>query len=424
MRYLFYDVETPNRCQDSICACAWLLHNGVKEISHGCQLINPQAPFDPFNISIHHITADDVSDAPTFSEYWNNVLKELFCSSIVVAHSAHFDISVTSKALNTAGIKMPRIKYIDTLPVIRSLLPDQKSYKLTKIASKYNICYSAHDASEDVFALAAVLEQLMAEKGADNLDALFEMSDSVLASSAKKKELPYDPDNSPYERYQKFIESVISSAKEKNVDLTNINFSFHGEFQYVPLYRGEGLDILLESLGGKQIRAVSGNTDYFVMLEQTEGTYVTKAMQIAAKPHSHIQIITEDDFLDILGYLTDNPNHDGPQAIRDRKKAELQAAEEARIAADKERIAKVEAREARKAARELEKATRTDKRLIGRPVCQFDTSGNLLHIFDTISSAASTIGISTKVIRDAAAGKQRTAGGFVWKYKDSEETED
>ena len=54
----------------------------------------------------------------------------------------------------------------------------------------------------------------------------------------------------------------------------------------------------------------------------------------------------------------------------------------------------------------------------GRAICQLDDVGNVIAVYDSLSQAVETIGVSSKSIRDAANGVQKHAGGFCWKYKD------
>ena len=61
------------------------------------------------------------------------------------------------------------------------------------------------------------------------------------------------------------------------------------------------------------------------------------------------------------------------------------------------------------------------KKPLGRIILQMDDEGKIIKEFESVSSAAREIGISTKSIRDAAKGIQKHAGNFRWKYKDEEE---
>lgn len=96
MDFVAFDFETANR-HNHACSLglAVVENNAVVKTMHW--LINPEAEFDPFNVSIHHITADDVADAPTFGELWGEI-SEYICKYPLVAHNAPFDRSVLRRA--------------------------------------------------------------------------------------------------------------------------------------------------------------------------------------------------------------------------------------------------------------------------------------------------------------------------------------
>jgi len=316
MQYLIYDVETPNRHNDSICACAWLLHDGTKELDFGCQLINPQADFDLVNISIHRLCEDDVCNAPTFGEYWESTLKELFAHSTVVAHNASFDISVTTKALSAAGIDVPEMDYIDTMSVLRSLLPIGSS-KLCDLAAHYGIQYKQHDAGADVRALNDVLEHVRKEKGFNDYTDLFSVASRSSHGNASAK----TSRRSRWE-YEELLAKVVDNARSKGVDFTDIHFAFHGDLKSPAIERKNGLDRIIEALGGHFHSNITKKVDYYVCFSDTvTGTY-KKALALTNDPSTHILIIDTEAFLALLGYETNAPDLDGPRLIRERKHKE------------------------------------------------------------------------------------------------------
>ena len=52
-----------------------------------------------------------------------------------------------------------------------------------------------------------------------------------------------------------------------------------------------------------------------------------------------------------------------------------------------------------------------------------DDSGNVIREYESVTLASNKVGVSTKSIRDAATGVQKHAGGFVWRYKESCDSE-
>ena len=71
--YTIIDIETPNRRNDSICSIA-LIHMAYGE-TRMCReyLVDPEASFDDFNISLHGVTPAMVKAAPTFPDVWEEI---------------------------------------------------------------------------------------------------------------------------------------------------------------------------------------------------------------------------------------------------------------------------------------------------------------------------------------------------------------
>ncbi len=67
--------------------------------------------------------------------------------------------------------------------------------------------------------------------------------------------------------------------------------------------------------------------------------------------------------------------------------------------------------------KEAEVKSFVPKPIQGRAIIQMTDDGTVIEEFETVSSAAIKVGISTKSIRDAAKGIQKHAGGYCWKYK-------
>lgn len=411
MRYLFIDVETPNRHNDSVCSIAWILRDGQEEIRREYQLIDPEAPFDPMNISIHGIRPDDVAGSPTFIEYWNNTLGALCDESVIIAHNASFDLSVIAKALYSKNLEIPRIKYIDTMPLFRILHPGE-SCKLKDIAKRYGIEYQAHNAMADVNTLTIALDLLKDENDLDSYEALLQrasMKESTAISIREKDKKRY---------YDDFIQEIIDHSKAIGIDLSDIHFAFHGDLEAPEIYRKNGLNTIIEALGGFFHDNVSAKVDLFVCFDDRETLSVKKARQLAENPKNNIQIIETDAFLDIIGYRTNRPDFETPLKIRELKRKALEEK-------DMEEEEKAEAAAKRKAEKEEKRAiaelkAQQEKKPVGRIVQQYDKGGNLIATYHTVTAAAEALNISTKVIRDAASGKQRTAGGYLWKYGDTE----
>ena len=67
---------------------------------------------------------------------------------------------------------------------------------------------------------------------------------------------------------------------------------------------------------------------------------------------------------------------------------------------------------------------RMSKKLINRkdlskPVLQFDKNKNLLNEYPSMNDAARNTGITVANISSVCKGKRKTAGGYVWRYKEN-----
>lgn len=85
MDYLAIDVETANADYSSICQIGLVEVQNGKIADQWSTLVNPEAYFDPFNISIHKITEKDVKNAPTSDEVYLE-LRHRIADRITVHH--------------------------------------------------------------------------------------------------------------------------------------------------------------------------------------------------------------------------------------------------------------------------------------------------------------------------------------------------
>ena len=166
-RYLFLDVETPNRMNNSICQIAAIETDLIGNVRNRiATLVQPEAPFDRMNTSIHGISPSHVSGAPRIVDVWTGGLASMLYGSIVVAHNAPFDLSVLGKALRQYGIMLPETAYACTLRYSRASFPDWESYKLGRVCAALNVPLAAHhDALCDAEACLGVFLAIMRAPG-------------------------------------------------------------------------------------------------------------------------------------------------------------------------------------------------------------------------------------------------------------------
>lgn len=159
------DIETPNRNNDSICSIGIVfVENGVITNTF-YSLVNPEDDFENANIRIHGITENDVKDAPTFPEIWNNV-KDVFEGYLLAGHNFTFDLSCIKKSLLKHDIKAVPVYYIDTLTVSRRNIVDIENHQLSTLCDYYGINLEKHhNALADSYATAEIMLYMIKEFG-------------------------------------------------------------------------------------------------------------------------------------------------------------------------------------------------------------------------------------------------------------------
>ena len=106
MRFIAFDVETPNSYNNRISAIGVTVVEDGKIVEEFFTLVDPETYFSNFNIQLTGITPEAVEGAPTFEELWPR-LEPVFSSGVLTAHNAPFDMSVLAKCLRAYPISAP-----------------------------------------------------------------------------------------------------------------------------------------------------------------------------------------------------------------------------------------------------------------------------------------------------------------------------
>ncbi|KAB2382783.1 TerD family protein [Actinomadura montaniterrae] len=112
---------------------------------------------DPGPVHIHGLTADRLKGSPKFGDVAERVA-EMLEGRVLVAHNAPFDYGFLAQEFTRAGKSLPVQARLCTLALNRRLAPATSDLKLATLAAHYGVRMGqAHDAREDVRALAGVL---------------------------------------------------------------------------------------------------------------------------------------------------------------------------------------------------------------------------------------------------------------------------
>lgn len=114
--FLALDFETACSKLNSACSFGIVCVKDLEIVDSAYSLIRPpEMSFDPHNSSVHGITPDMVEAAPTLSEYWPQVSSMFSPHTPVVAHNAHFDMSVLRLSMDGDP---PDFPYVDSISMV------------------------------------------------------------------------------------------------------------------------------------------------------------------------------------------------------------------------------------------------------------------------------------------------------------------
>lgn len=165
MRFIAFDVETPNRYNNRMSAIGISVIEDGRIADSFYSLVDPEQPFDWFNTRLTGISAESVAGAPTFPALWEQI-EPLMSSGVLAAHNASFDMGVLRRCLCDYGIAWKEsARALCTVVMGRNLLPGI-SHKLNDMCDYYGIALDHHRADSDSNACAEILLRYLAG-GAD-----------------------------------------------------------------------------------------------------------------------------------------------------------------------------------------------------------------------------------------------------------------
>jgi len=164
------DTETTGRepAEDRIVEIAIVKGCDGVVLSRDTWLINPERPIPESASVVHGIRDDDVRDQPTFAEVCGEVLACL-SGAIPAAYNAAFDRGFLLAEIKRVGrsdlVDAPatrdRVVWLDPLVWARHLYPNEKSRKLSVMASLLGVeLENAHRATADAEAALLVMYKM------------------------------------------------------------------------------------------------------------------------------------------------------------------------------------------------------------------------------------------------------------------------
>ena len=174
MDFTAIDFETANSHAASACAVGLVRVREGVVVDRESWLIRPPAGHDEFlrfNIKIHGITPEMVTDAPEWGEQLPRLV-DFIGNDIAVAHNAGFDMGVIRGACHATVSRTPKLRYLCSVQVSRKTY-DIPSHRLPLAAAAAGFGqFSHHEALADAEACAAIVIDAARRHGASDVPEL------------------------------------------------------------------------------------------------------------------------------------------------------------------------------------------------------------------------------------------------------------
>ena len=286
---VFIDVETTgiNPAQDAIVQISAIKFFGTQEIDRFNTYINPNRSIPPEATSINSITDAMVADAPPI-----HAIKDKFFDfikhSVLVGYNVTFDLSFISAAY---GAALHGITYIDVMNWAHTYL-DLPNYRLETVAKYlgFHATGSFHDSLTDCEATANIFWKLCVQELS---------SDSYIFHAPKPAKR---------KKFDKFCPKEIvprTTPTDTSHPLYGKKIVFTGDLS---ITRHEAAQMAVD-VGASVKSTVSSKTNYLIVGVQdptvvgsggTSGKE-KKAYELNALGKASIKIITESEFMSLLG---------------------------------------------------------------------------------------------------------------------------
>lgn len=163
--FVVVDVETACSRVSSICQVGIVGFKDGVEMFEYETLVDPLDRFSSFNIRIHGITRDHVTDAPTFADI-HGIIDGHLSGRITVAHSM-FDKGALAAACAMHRRTAIEATWLDSVRVAKRAWPDLSSHRLNVLTKYLGLPHKHHDALSDARAAGMVIVRAIEHTGMD-----------------------------------------------------------------------------------------------------------------------------------------------------------------------------------------------------------------------------------------------------------------
>lgn len=314
--YSIIDIESngaPYR-EERIIEIAIYRYDGHQIVDQFISMVNPESEITPFVQKLTNITSNMVKTAPKFHEIAKRVV-EITEYSTLVGHNIDFDYRMLRQSFKKLGYEF-KINTLDTIPLAKKLLPNEKSYSLSKLVKSLGIpLVNAHRAAGDARATLDLLKLLInkdrngeiiqSQKEENKAKNYLNKIEDLTRDLPPTKGIIYFQDKEGAFLYSQYSDDINRSAKRllasKAKKWEPINENVHQIH-----YELTGSRVLAQLI--LETKKLPYSQTYNHGLFYNEGNYFIDILKKNQDPKALLKFTSYTQALKVLNYILKNPD--------------------------------------------------------------------------------------------------------------------
>ena len=261
------DFETANANLNSACSIGIAGVRNNQIVGEFYSLIKPRfLSVDQKNFEIHGISKNDLIDAPSFKDIWQDICEYIQNSKYIVAHNAQFDMSVLNETAKVYNIDVDDFRFVCSMNLCNGYTGSTGN-GLDAISKYYEVENSNHhNALNDAKTAAQCVIRTIEISKFYSFDTLVNKDSNVRIKQFKDLK-----SNKTFGGSRNFHSKKISDFKTSNLAF-NENHPFFGKAivvtgEFKNYSRSEMIQSIVD-VGGFVRGSVSKKTDFLIVGEQ------------------------------------------------------------------------------------------------------------------------------------------------------------